>query len=294
MSEPVFLVPTRPALRYHGGKWRLAPHVLRLFPRHRTYVEPFGGAASVLIRKPRSYAEIYNDLDGEIVALFRVLRDRRKARELARLCRATPYSREEFEASYEPSADPVEQARRTLVRSWMAHGSSGLRGNKAGFRIGLRDVGQSSPDDWRGFPSAIVAICERLQGVIIECRPAAKILATHDARDTLFYVDPPYPHGTRSTKRPANGLNHGYRHEMSDAHHAVLLEQLRGLSGMVVVSSYPSNAYDAALAGWMRVEVAARAADRTERTEILFANPAAAAALEAEALPLLAGARAAA
>lgn len=282
MSAVIRLVPTRPVLRYHGGKWRLAPHVIPHFPAHRTYVEPFGGAASVLIRKARSYAEIYNDLDGEIVALLRVLRNRRQARELARQCRLTPYSREEFEASYAPSDDPVEQARRTLVRSWMAHGSSGLRKHRTGFRIGSGREGSSPAGDWRGFPAAIPAIAERLQGVFIEKRPAARIIRKFDRADTLFYVDPPYPFDTRSQKRIGNDLYHGYRHELTDAGHEELLHQLVGLAGMVVMSTYPNAAYDAALAGWTRIEISAQADRGEARTEVLFLNPATTAALARE------------
>lgn len=282
----VSLIPTRPVMRYHGGKWRLAPSILPYFPQHRIYVEPFGGAASVLIRKPRAYCEIYNDLDGEIVALFRVLRDRRKARELARLCRRTPYSREEFDLSYEPADDAVEQARRTLVRAWMAHGSSGMRGHRTGFRIGSKREGQIAAGDWRGFPDAIPAIVERLQGVIIERRPAARIIAAHDEADTLFYVDPPYPFSTRSQKRIGNDLYHGYRHELTDEAHEQLLAQLQGLRGMVVLSTYPNPAYDAALSSWMRIEISARADRGGERVEVVFLNPLVQERLECEQMPL--------
>ena len=64
---------------------------------HRVYIEPFGGAASVLLQKPRSYAEVYNDLDGEVVNLFRVTRD--TGEELQRVLALTPFAREEYQAS---------------------------------------------------------------------------------------------------------------------------------------------------------------------------------------------------
>ena len=114
----------RPMLRWHGGKWMLAPWIIENMPAHRIYVEPYCGAASVLFRKPRAYSEVINDLDGEVTGLFRVLRDRAAAKELERLLRLTPFARTEFDESYTASLDPVEQARRTIVRSFMGFGSN--------------------------------------------------------------------------------------------------------------------------------------------------------------------------
>src|SRR5690606_37285917 len=113
------LTMNRPVLRYHGGKWNLAPWSISHFPKHRIYVEPFGGAASVLLRKPRTDSEVYNDLYGEVVNLFRVLRNPTQARELIRIVTLTPYSRQEFEDAYIADGDPIEQARRTLVRAYL-------------------------------------------------------------------------------------------------------------------------------------------------------------------------------
>src|SRR5574343_303278 len=97
---------TRPALRYFGGKFRLAPWIISQFPPHTVYVEPFGGGGSVLLRKLPAYHEVYNDLDGDVVNFFRVLRE--QPDELLRAIDLTPYSREEqrqaFDANDEPSS----------------------------------------------------------------------------------------------------------------------------------------------------------------------------------------------
>jgi len=112
----------RPLLRYHGGKWILAPWIIKHFPsNHRVYCEPFGGAASVLLQKRPCYAEIYNDLDSEVVNLFCIVRDR--GSELREALRYTPFSRIEFELSYETTDDEFERARRMVVRSFMGFGT---------------------------------------------------------------------------------------------------------------------------------------------------------------------------
>jgi DNA adenine methylase len=268
--------PSRPALRYMGGKWRLAPRIIAHFPPHRTYVEPFGGAASILLRKERSFQEIYNDLDGEIVALFRVLRDPPSAARLAELIALTPFARAEFELSYEPSPDLVENARRTVVRSFMGFGSTAtaLR-RRTGFRGISERNGKHPARDFAGLPEAICQICARLAGVVLENRPAISVMKRCDGPRTLIYADPPYLHGSRSAKRIHGALEHAYAHEMSDGDHAELLAWLTCCRSMVVLSGYASPAYDAALAEWKSVEIPARADGGRPRRERLWINPAA-------------------
>ena len=126
--------PGRPVLRYHspGGKWKLAPWVIQHFPAHRVYVEPFGGAASVLIRKGPAYAEIYNDVDGEVVNVFRVLRDRESAEQLREAVALTPFARDEFDAAYgEADECAIERARRTILKSFMGFGSGSIHDSRS-------------------------------------------------------------------------------------------------------------------------------------------------------------------
>lgn len=259
---------TRPVMRYHGGKWRLAPWIISHFPAHRIYVEPYGGAASVLLRKPRSYAEVYNDLDGEIVNLFRVLRNPAQARELVQLVKLTPYAREEFDLSYITADDPVEQARRTLVRSAMGHGTRTTTANKTGFRAYTgNDRGAIPAIDWTNVPQALELIVGRLAGVVVENKPAHDLIVQQDGTETLFYIDPPYPADTRN--------NYGsYRHEMTDDDHRQMAAALHALRGMAIVSGYPCLLYDDELfADWHRVERAARGDGAVERTEVLWISP---------------------
>lgn len=254
------LPPSRPMVRYHGGKWRLAPWIVSHFPEHRVYVEPFGGAASVLLRKWRSHAEVYNDLDGEMVNLFRVARDR--GEELVRAVEMTPFAREEFELSYEEAEDAVERARRTVARCYMGFGSNALN-RSTGFRACSTRSGTTPAADWRNFPEALRAIVERLRGVVVECREAAEVMRTHDGPGTLHYVDPPYVAESRS------GWSE-YRHEMTAEDHAALAGMLGDLEGAVVLSGYGSDLYGDLFAGWDRVECRAMADGARERRECLW------------------------
>lgn len=259
--------PTRPLLRYHGGKWRLAPWIIGHFPPHRVYVESFGGAASVLMRKPRSYAEVYNDLDAELVNLFRVLRDEAQGEALRRALHLTPFARDEFVASYEPAADPVEQARRTVVRAFMGFGSN-AHVRATGFRANSNRSGTTPAQDWRHYPEQVGAFVERMRGVVIEHRDAARVIRTHDGTDTLHYVDPPYPSSTRDK-------GGDYAHEMTDADHRTLAAALHDCRGMVVLSGYACDLYDRELyPDWERRERGTHADGARDRTEVLWLNPA--------------------
>lgn len=263
---------TSPALRYHGGKFRLAPWIMQFFPPHQTYVEPFGGAAGVLLQKGRSYAEVYNDLDGDIVNFFRVLRDPEQRRQLLDLVALTPYARDEFDQAWEATEDPIERARRIAIRAQMGFGSAGASKGTTGFRIDTKRAYGTAQHLWAEYPASIAAVGQRFQNVLIENRPAIEVLQQHDRSDTLHFVDPPYVLGTRVLQ--ANGRGY-YRHEMTDDDHLELLGILLELDGMVVVSGYETELYNDVLAGWETYSTKSRiSAGRGTalRTEVVWIN----------------------
>jgi len=277
------VTPTRPALRWHGGKWKLAPWIIGHFPPHRIYVEPFGGAASVLMRKPRAYAEVYNDLDDWAVNLFRVLRDDVLSARLVEQLKLTPFARTEFECSRElgeAEGDPVEMARRLIILSFMGFGSNAHNGRSTGFRANSNRSGTMPAQDWGNYPDALPALIARLKGVVIENRDAVAVMLQHDCPETLHYVDPPYMAETRSIGNKYDLKYRSYRHELDDDAHAKLLDALQELSGMVILSGYPAPLYDISLSAWRRVECAAYADGARPRTEVLWINPQACAALD--------------
>lgn len=258
-------------MRYHGAKFRIAKWVMSFFPTHRTYVELFGGAAGVLIQKPRSESEVYNDIDGDVSNVFHVLQDPVKSDQLQKLLVVTPYSRREFEMAYENSSDPVERARKTLIRAGMGFGSAGATKGKTGFRIDSARKHGTAAHLWAKYPDYIASFGQRLQGVLIENRPALKLIENHDRQDTLFYVDPPYIHKTRVMG------NRCYRYEMSDSEHEQLLLKLLELEGLAVLSGYECDLYNDLLGSWVKHSTTARisAGRGTDtRTECAWLNPA--------------------
>lgn len=248
-TENFNMSPTRPILRYHGGKWRLAKWIISHFPAHGIYVEPYGGAASVLLRKQPAITDVYNDLDNEIVNVFRVLREPSQAEELRRLLYLTPFARSEYDLSMMPAGNPVESARRTIVRSFMGHGSNAVTArHKSGFR-GRRDGSAGPERDWKNHCDIVPAFVNRMRRVVIECVPALELISRYDSPDTLFYIDPPYLGKTRTS------FKHGYRHEMNAADHEELAERLHNISGMAVVSGYDSDLYNVIYGDWPVVSI---------------------------------------
>lgn len=234
----------RPPVRWFGGKYYLASKIIALFPGHHCYVEPFGGGASVLLNKQPSAVEIYNDLNGRVVRLFRVLRD--YPEEFRRLLTLTPYAEEEFDTAGEPVADEVEAARRDYVRWRMSFGAMGEE-----FAYSIRQSRRGMSQVVSAFLSSVdellPKILERLRMVQILNRDAFRVIKAWDFEDTLFYCDPPYMQGTVSCP----GV---YEYNLSDAEHQRLLETLLACRGKVVISGYPSELYDTMLRDWRRIE----------------------------------------
>lgn len=270
---------TRPALRYHGAKFRLAPWCMQFFPPHRIYTEAFGGAAGVLLRKPRAYAEVYNDLDGDVVNFFRVLRDPATREKLELALSLTPYARDEFDLAWEHTDEAIERARRTAIRAQMGFGSAGATKGSTGLRTDTKRKHTTAQMDWLSYPAAIAAAGQRFAGVLIENRPAIDVLQQHDTPETLHFIDPPYVHDTRVLRSQG-----GYRHELSDDDHDDLLGAILELEGFVVLCGYESDLYNDALTGWEKHSTDARiSAGRgtAMREEVVWLNPACSSALHA-------------
>jgi DNA adenine methylase len=263
----------RPLLRWLGGKYRLARQIIACFPPHRQYVEPYCGAASVLFQKPPAYNELINDLDGELVNLFQVLRSS-DGPGLVQQLRLTPYAAAEYELALQLCDDPVERARRMIVRSHMAHGTGSARMDR---RPGFRSNGTSGTTnvagEWASFPDALEHIIERLRPVVIQSRPALELIRLYDDPKVLIYLDPPYMPETRSTKAKQSEGYHTYAVEMTEADHAEMLETILASRSMVCLSGYPSTLYAQALSEWECRMFDSRAHNNAPRQECLWINP---------------------
>jgi DNA adenine methylase len=259
----------RPPVKWHGGKHYLCHWIIGNFPPHHTYLEPFGGGASVLLNKAPSQVEVYNDLDERITRLFRVLRD--NGDEIRRRLSLTPYSETEFQSAVESCCDEIEQARRDFVR-WRL--SLGGRGDS--FSFTLHRVRRGMPDVVSGYLSMIDEqlpfIIERLRRVQIVQRPAIDVIRTWDSPQTLVYCDPPYVPESRHA-----GSREVYGCEMSEHDHRELAEVLQNCQSRVLLSGYPSALYNDLYGKWRQVQFdianhAAGGRSKSRKTEVIWMN----------------------
>lgn len=257
-----------PAIRYYGGKFRIADWIIAQFPPHVCYVEPYAGAASVLLRKPAARHEVINDLNGDIVNFFRVIRD--WPEQFFRVISLTPYSRLELQLAWERTDDPLESARRLWVRCWQSFGS-GVGEHKTGWRFQKGATTNTRADAVKSFyrTKHLWAVASRLKSVQIECDDALKVIERYDSPNTLFYVDPPYVHSTRNEDNAAKG----YAIEMSDADHRGLAATLRSVKGMIVLSGYPSALYDELYSDWRCLQYETTNVRSAKETECLWLSP---------------------
>ena len=228
------------AFGWYGGKYSHLDWLLNLLPDSNHYCEPYAGSGAVLLNRPPALIETYNDLDGEVVNFFRVLREKRD--DLIEALALTPFSREEFAQAceYDKSVSTFERARRFYIRARQVRtglaqtASIGRWANcKQTSRAGMSGV----VSRWIGGIEKLEFIAERLLRVQIENRPAIDIIKIYDDPNTLFYCDPPYIHETR-------GDNKAYGYEMTDEQHRDLANVLNNVVGKVALSNYDCKLMD--------------------------------------------------
>lgn len=266
-----------PVLKYPGAKWRISDWIVSQMPVHEVYLEPYFGSGAVFFRKAPAEVETINDIHGDVVNLFRVVRDH--AEELYALLESTPYAREEYELSRaEPrTGEPVEDARRFMVRCWQTISGSDRYANGWRYRKSLNRWG-SCTREWREVRERVFRARDRLQDAQIECRPAVEVIRAHSDPGVLIYADPPYLRAarTRPAGRGGNHYRNRYVHEMTDEQHVELLEALLAHGGAVLLSGYDCELYNSHLVGWTRAELQVLAEGAQRRTEVLWLNPVAA------------------
>jgi DNA adenine methylase len=227
-----------PILKYPGSKWKLAKWIISYFPEHETYLEPYFGSGAVLLNKQPSKVETVNDINSDIVNLFKVIRE--QPEELIKLVEFTPWSREEYKNSYIKTDNPLENARRFLVRCWQGYGTD------ISHKVGWCNVKRNTKLEhllWNKLPERISYVVERLKNVQIENKPALDVIKDYNYPHVLIYADPPYLLETRSGGKR-------YTQEMTKEEHIELLNVLKQHTGYVILSGYPNKLYDEILKDW--------------------------------------------
>lgn len=230
-------------LKWHGGKFYLAPSIISLMPKHVHYVEPFFGGGSVLLQKPaEGISEVVNDIHQELTTFWRVLQNETDFERFKRVIDAMPFSQTEWKASLTTSDDPIRAAVNFFVRCRQSRAGK-LNAFATLSRNRTRRRMNEQASSWMTAVDGLQQVAERLKRVVILCDDAIKVIRSQDGPATLHYLDPPYLHETRVTTAD-------YDHEMTTDQHSELLETIDRCEGKVLISGYPNNLYDQKLRNW--------------------------------------------
>jgi len=259
------------AFGWYGGKYNHLDWLLPLLPPSHHYCEPFGGSAAVILNRAPSPVETYNDIDGEVVNFFKVLRDQKD--ELIYAIGMTPFSRKEFQIAIDSNGknlSELERARRFFVRARQVRtglAQTASNGRWANCLSTSRAGMAGAVSRWLGSVEALEFIATRLLRIQIENDDALAVINRYDSPDTLFYCDPPYPHESR-------GDSNAYKFEMSDITHINLANLVKKVKGKVAISGYRCELMDELYKDWnMHVGQTKKALSiKADRTEILWTN----------------------
>lgn len=275
-----------PVFRWIGGKAKLAPHLIDHIPYTKIYCEPYGGAASVLINRRKSPLEVYNDIDGRLVNLFRILQVSELVGDLQYRLDHTLYARAEFGKALqllkETDCSSLETPSVELAWAFFVAQNMGYSGKansigEWGTQLTPRANMMGLISAFRQKSFSLKAYSQRMLNVTIDNRDSLQVIKKWDTPETTFYLDPPYIMATRK--------NGGYNHEVDDAHHVQLVETLLNIQGTAVLSGYFHELYKPLLdAGWLRKDIEAIASSsgasgdlkgksRPRRVETILVKP---------------------
>jgi DNA adenine methylase len=233
----------KPPFKYYGGKFYLCKWILSHAPAHRVYVEPFGGAASVLLNKERSEVEVYNDLCPDVTAVMTAIRDY-PDKFMDALFKIPCEEKLYYQYKESSPADEFQRAIRAYVVYRMSRGGTATTFSK-------------SNRSYRGLPENVAAwdtgirniptVSKRLQGVQITTKDAISLCQEMDCDDAWFYLDPPYVSKTRINENV-------YKLEMDEAGHIQLAEAARGWKAKTILSGYDGELYRRLYPDWTCVQ----------------------------------------
>lgn len=261
----------RAIFRYPGSKWSIADWIIAHFPEDyekMVYLEPFVGSGAVFFNKAPGSVETINDLDSNIVNLFFVLRE--QPDELKRVLSLTPYSREEYDRAFEPCEDPLEKARRYMVKTTQAIGAKLSGSSKCGWRNHKQMKIGGTACKWGGITDTIDAAAARLRGdtthlVQIEHMDALRLIERYDHPDVLMYLDPPYLRSSRKS----GAL---YAIEMDMVGQKQLLSLITQSRAKIIISGYENDLYNDTLVGWNKDSTMSQTTSTKMATETIWMN----------------------